>query len=101
MGRKRCEASDGNGLPRGTGGVLCAPTAPGDFGYSDKGTTVAAMDVLFRHRRIIGGSQRRRALDVLEARMKEEMHVPAEERGGTWIPRRFRNGKRTRASDLA
>ncbi|HMQ75144.1 MAG TPA: asparagine--tRNA ligase [Flavobacteriales bacterium] len=45
---------------------------PGDFGYSDKGTTVAAMDVLFPGiGEIIGGSQREERLDVLEARMKD------------------------------
>ncbi|HRN38713.1 MAG TPA: asparagine--tRNA ligase, partial [Flavobacteriales bacterium] len=42
--------------------------APGDFGYSDKGTTVAAMDVLFPGiGEIIGGSQREERLDVLTA----------------------------------
>jgi hypothetical protein len=57
--------------------------SPGDFGYSDKGTTVAAMDVLFPGiGEIIGGSQREERLDVLEARMKE-MNVPAENSGGT------------------
>ena len=46
--------------------------APGDFGYSDKGKTVAAMDVLFPGiGEIIGGSQREERLDVLEARMDE------------------------------
>ncbi|MBL0046082.1 MAG: asparagine--tRNA ligase [Flavobacteriales bacterium] len=53
--------------------------APGDFGYSEKGKTVAAMDVLFPGiGEIIGGSQREERLDVLEARMKD-MNVPAEE----------------------
>ena len=52
---------------------------PGDFGYSEKGKTVAAMDVLFPGiGEIIGGSQREERLDVLEARMKD-MNVPAEE----------------------
>ncbi|MBL0129251.1 MAG: asparagine--tRNA ligase [Flavobacteriales bacterium] len=46
--------------------------APGDLGYSEKGKTVAAMDVLFPGiGEIIGGSQREERLDVLEARMKE------------------------------
>ncbi|MBP7409725.1 MAG: asparagine--tRNA ligase [Flavobacteriales bacterium] len=53
--------------------------ALGDFGYSEKGKTVAAMDVLFPGiGEIIGGSQREERLDVLEARMKD-MNVPAEE----------------------
>ena len=53
--------------------------APGDFGYSEKGKTVAAMDVLFPGiGEIIGGSQREERLDVLEARMKE-MGVDAKE----------------------
>ena len=52
---------------------------PGDLGYSEKGKTVAAMDVLFPGiGEIIGGSQREERLDVLEARMKD-MNVPAEE----------------------
>ena len=62
---------------------------PGDFGYSEKGTTVAAMDVLFPGiGEIIGGSQREERLDVLEARMKE-MHVPAEELWWYLDTRRF------------
>ncbi|MCB0769080.1 MAG: asparagine--tRNA ligase [Flavobacteriales bacterium] len=52
---------------------------PGDLGYTEKGKTVAAMDVLFPGiGEIIGGSQREERLDVLEARMKD-MNVPAEE----------------------
>jgi len=52
---------------------------PGDLGYSEKGKTVAAMDVLFPGiGEIIGGSQREERLDVLEARMKE-MNVDTEE----------------------
>jgi len=62
---------------------------PGDFGYSEKGTTVAAMDVLFPGiGEIIGGSQREERLDVLEARMKE-MHVPADELWWYLDTRRF------------
>ena len=53
--------------------------APGDLGYSEKGKTVAAMDVLFPGiGEIIGGSQREERLDVLEARMAE-MNVPKDE----------------------
>jgi asparaginyl-tRNA synthetase len=63
--------------------------APGDFGYSEKGKTVAAMDVLFPGiGEIIGGSQREERLDVLEARMKD-MHVPAEELWWYLDTRRF------------
>ncbi len=63
--------------------------APGDFGYSEKGKTVAAMDVLFPGiGEIIGGSQREERLDVLEARMKE-MNVPAEELWWYLDTRRF------------
>jgi asparaginyl-tRNA synthetase len=63
--------------------------APGDFGYSDKGKTVAAMDVLFPGiGEIIGGSQREERLDVLEARMAE-MNVPAEELWWYLDTRRF------------
>jgi aspartyl/asparaginyl-tRNA synthetase len=62
---------------------------PGDLGYTDKGKTVAAMDVLFPGiGEIIGGSQREERLDVLEARMKE-MHVPAEELWWYLDTRRF------------
>ncbi|HMC97764.1 MAG TPA: asparagine--tRNA ligase, partial [Flavobacteriales bacterium] len=53
--------------------------APGDFGYSEKGPTVAAMDVLFPGiGEIIGGSQREERLEELEKRM-DAMHVPKEE----------------------
>ncbi|MBK6370740.1 MAG: asparagine--tRNA ligase [Flavobacteriales bacterium] len=63
--------------------------APGDFGYSEKGKTVAAMDVLFPGiGEIIGGSQREERLDVLEARMKD-MNVPAEELDWYLDTRRF------------
>ncbi|MBL8001908.1 MAG: asparagine--tRNA ligase [Flavobacteriales bacterium] len=63
--------------------------APGDFGYSDKGKTVAAMDVLFPGiGEIIGGSQREERLDVLEARMAE-MNVPTEELWWYLDTRRF------------
>ena len=63
--------------------------APGDFGYSEKGKTVAAMDVLFPGiGEIIGGSQREERLDVLEARM-DEMGVPKEELWWYLDTRRF------------
>lgn len=52
---------------------------PDDLGFSEKGKTVAAMDVLFPGiGEIIGGSQREERLDVLEARM-DDMGVPKEE----------------------
>jgi asparaginyl-tRNA synthetase len=61
----------------------------GDFGHSEKGKTVAAMDVLFPGiGEIIGGSQREERLDVLEARM-EEMGVPKEELWWYLDTRRF------------
>ena len=63
--------------------------APGDFGYSESGKTVAAMDVLFPGiGEIIGGSQREERLDVLEARMKE-MNVSTEELSWYLDTRRF------------
>ncbi len=63
--------------------------APGDFGYSEKGKTVAAMDVLFPGiGEIIGGSQREERLDVLEARM-DDMGVPKEELWWYLDTRRF------------
>ena len=63
--------------------------APGDLGYSEKGKTVAAMDVLFPGiGEIIGGSQREERLEVLEARMKE-MNVPTEELWWYLDTRRF------------
>jgi asparaginyl-tRNA synthetase len=50
-----------------------------DFGFSEQGKTVAAMDVLFPGiGEIIGGSQREERQEVLEARM-QEMHVPADQ----------------------
>ncbi len=62
---------------------------PGDLGFSEKGKTVAAMDVLFPGiGEIIGGSQREERLDVLEERMKE-MDVPAEELWWYLDTRRF------------
>jgi asparaginyl-tRNA synthetase len=61
----------------------------GDFGFSEKGKTVAAMDVLFPGiGEIIGGSQREERLDVLEARM-DEMGVPKEELWWYLDTRRF------------
>ena len=63
--------------------------APGDFGYSEKGRTVAAMDVLFPGiGEIIGGSQREERLELLEARMAE-MNVPADELWWYLDTRRF------------
>ncbi len=63
--------------------------AKGDFGFSEKGKTVAAMDVLFPGiGEIIGGSQREERLDVLEARM-DEMGVPKEELWWYLDTRRF------------
>jgi len=62
---------------------------PDDFGYTDKGDTVAAMDVLFPGiGEIIGGSQREERLDVLEKRM-DEMGVPKEELWRFLDTRRF------------
>ncbi len=62
---------------------------PGDLGYSEKGKTVAAMDVLFPGiGDLFGGSQREEHLDVLEARMKD-MNVPVEELDWYLDTRRF------------
>jgi asparaginyl-tRNA synthetase len=62
---------------------------PGDFGYSDKGDTVAAMDVLFPGiGEIIGGSQREERLDRLEARM-DAMGVPKDQMWWFLDTRRF------------
>ncbi|HMN06773.1 MAG TPA: asparagine--tRNA ligase [Flavobacteriales bacterium] len=62
---------------------------PGDFGYTDKGDTVAAMDVLFPGiGEIIGGSQREERLDRLEARM-EAMGVPKDQMWWFLDTRRF------------
>jgi asparaginyl-tRNA synthetase len=73
------EAGDRNGLPRPDQGLLHAHQRPGDFGYSDKGNTVAAMDVLFPGiGEIIGGSQREERPGCLEARM-DEMGVPKDQ----------------------
>jgi asparaginyl-tRNA synthetase len=50
-----------------------------DDGYSEKGETVAAMDVLFPGiGEIIGGSQREERLDKLQARM-DSMNIPQDE----------------------
>ncbi|MBS1581138.1 MAG: asparagine--tRNA ligase [Bacteroidetes bacterium] len=69
------------GYPAGIKAFYMRVNSPGDFGYSEKGTTVAAMDVLFPGiGEIIGGSQREERLDVLEQRM-DEMHVP---KGELW-----------------
>ncbi len=62
---------------------------PGDLGYSEKGKTVAAMDVLFPGiGEIIGGSQREERLDVLKSRM-EEMNIPSEKLDWYLDTRRF------------
>jgi asparaginyl-tRNA synthetase len=62
---------------------------PGDFGYTDKGDTVAAMDVLFPGiGEIIGGSQREERLDRLEARM-DAMGVPKDQMWWFLDTRRF------------
>ena len=62
---------------------------PNDLGYSDKGPTVAAMDVLFPGiGEIIGGSQREERPDMLEARM-DAMGVPKEELWWYLDTRRF------------
>ncbi len=62
---------------------------PGDFGYTEKGDTVAAMDVLFPGiGEIIGGSQREERLDKLESRM-DAMGVPKEELWWFLDTRRF------------
>lgn len=62
---------------------------PDDYGYTDKGPTVAAMDVLFPGiGEVIGGSQREERLDMLEARM-DAMGVSREELNWYLDTRRF------------
>ncbi len=67
------------GYPAAIKAFYMRMNSPGDFGYSDKGPTVAAMDVLFPGiGEIIGGSQREERLDELVKRM-DAMNVPKEE----------------------
>jgi asparaginyl-tRNA synthetase len=62
---------------------------PDDHGYTDKGPTVAAMDILFPGvGEVIGGSQREERLDVLGARM-DEMGVSQDELKWYLDTRRF------------
>ncbi|MBK7947148.1 MAG: hypothetical protein IPJ85_18415 [Flavobacteriales bacterium] len=60
---------------------------PGDFGYSDKGTT-GRLDVLFGIGEYASAVASAKRPDVLEARM-QEMHVPAEELWWYLDTRRF------------
>ena len=62
---------------------------PEDYGYTDKGPTVAAMDVLFPGiGEIIGGSQREERYDQLVERMRA-MNVPEKELWWYLDTRRF------------
>lgn len=62
---------------------------PDDHGFTDKGPTVAAMDILFPGiGEVVGGSQREERLDALEARM-DAMNVSREELKWYLDTRRF------------
>lgn len=66
------------GYPAAIKAFYMRVNGPGDVGYTERGKTVAAMDVLFPGvGEIIGGSQREERLDVLKDRMRE-MNVPEE-----------------------
>ncbi len=68
-----------NGYPAAIKSFYMRMNDVGDNGYSDKGDTVAAMDVLFPGiGEIIGGSQREERLDKLQERMAA-MNIPQDE----------------------
>ena len=68
-----------NGYPAHIKAFYMRLNDAGDDGFTDKGDTVAAMDVLFPGiGEIIGGSQREERLDHLKKRMAE-MNIPEEE----------------------
>jgi len=77
------------GYPAAVKAFYMRLNGPGDLGHTDKGETVAAMDVLFPGiGEIIGGSQREERLEVLEKRM-DAMGVPKDELWWYLDTRRF------------
>ena len=78
-----------NGYPAAIKSFYMRMNDPEDPGYSEKGETVAAMDVLFPGiGEIIGGSQREERLEKLQSRM-EAMNIPQEEMWWYLDTRRF------------